>query len=182
MEQATGCAQTLNPCLTRRRLLQGTAVSTVFLAIPGLPGKVVAAQMTTYPRQKIATLSSLGLQQPLIFTYPDTGPSSLSMLIKLGERAGGGLGPQQDVVAFNTLCTHMGGPLIGSYQKTDSALGPCPFHQTTFDLTKHGMVISGHATESLPQVLLELQGDDIYAVGVLGLIFGRYDNLRGEGS
>jgi arsenite oxidase small subunit len=40
------------------------------------------------------------------------------------------------------------------------------------------MIIGGHATESLPQVLLELEGDNIYAVGMIGLIYGRYDNLK----
>ena len=34
------------------------------------------------------------------------------------------------------------------------------------------MVISGHGTESLPQIVLEVQGDDIYAVGVMGLVYG----------
>ncbi len=183
MDQDKACAQMLNPCLTRRRLLQGSsaaAATTVFLSIPGIKGKAVAAQMTSYPRKKIGTLSGLRVNQPLIFTYPDNGASSLSMLVKLGVQAGGGIGPTQDVVAFNTLCTHMGGPLIGSFQKGHQALGPCPLHQSTFDLTKHGMIISGHATASLPQVLLELEGDDIFAVGIIGLIFGRHDNLYGE--
>ena len=58
--------------------------------------------------------------------------------------------------------------------------GPCPTHLTTFDLTRHGIVIAGHATESLPQITLEVQGDDIYASGVLGLVFGRRDNLPGR--
>ena len=34
------------------------------------------------------------------------------------------------------------------------------------------MVVSGHATESLPQIVLEINGDDIYAVGVMGLVYG----------
>jgi arsenite oxidase small subunit len=38
------------------------------------------------------------------------------------------------------------------------------------------MVVSGHATQGLPQVVLELDGDDIVAVGILGLIFGFHDN------
>ncbi|MBT6910082.1 MAG: arsenate reductase (azurin) small subunit, partial [Rhodospirillaceae bacterium] len=54
-----------------------------------------------------------------------------------------------------------------------------PLHLSTYDLTRHGILISGQAYQSLPQVLLELDGDDIYAVGVFGLIFGRYDNLQG---
>ncbi|MBI1906526.1 MAG: arsenate reductase (azurin) small subunit, partial [Rhodocyclales bacterium] len=59
-------------------------------------------------------------------------------------------------------------------------LGPCPMHLTTFDLTKHGMVVAGHGTESLPQILLEVEGDDIYAVGVMGLIYGYADNQSGR--
>ncbi|MFQ5872678.1 MAG: arsenate reductase (azurin) small subunit [Dehalococcoidia bacterium] len=183
MDKEQRCAGGLNPCMTRRRLLQGTgtvAATTVFLSIPGRKGKAIAAQMASYPRKKIGQLSSLRVKQPLIFNYPDNGASSMSMLVKLGEQAGGGIGPKQDVVAFTTLCAHMGGPLVGAYQKDHSALGPCPLHQSTFDLTRHGMVIAGHATESLPQVLLELEGDDIYAVGMIGLIYGRHDNLHGE--
>jgi arsenite oxidase small subunit len=48
---------------------------------------------------------------------------------------------------------------------------------TTFDLTKHGMVAAGQATESLPQIVLETNGDDIWATGVMGLIFGYHSNL-----
>lgn len=169
----------LNPCLTRRAFLIGggaAATTTLLLSLPGLGLKNVAAQVTTYPKKRIATLSALKLDQPLSFTYPDTGMNSQSLLIKLGVPAGAGIGPGQDVVAFNTICTHMGGP-VGIYVQSAKALGPCPFHFTTFDLTRHGIVISGHATESLPQVLLELEGDDIVAVGILGLIYGRFDNL-----
>ena len=33
------------------------------------------------------------------------------------------------------------------------------------------MVITGHATASLPQVVLELDGDEIRAVGMQGLVY-----------
>jgi len=56
-------------------------------------------------------------------------------------------------------------------------MGPCPLHLTTFDLTRHGMVISGHATDGLPQARLEVLGDDIVATGVTGLIYGVEDNF-----
>ena len=46
----------------------------------------------------------------------------------------------------------------------------------TFDLMRHGTVVSGHATQGLPQVALELDWDDLLAVGILGLIFGFRDN------
>ncbi len=169
-------------CMSRRAFLfrsSAAVVGTVVLPhIPGLRGQAVAAEVARYPRMLIGKLSALKAGTPVNFNYPDKGANSGSLLIKLGALAGGGIGPDQDVVAFNSLCTHMGGPMAGSYKAEDQVLGPCPLHQSTFDLTRHGMIVGGHATESLPQVLLELEGDDIYAVGMLGLIYGRYDNLK----
>ena len=40
-----------------------------------------------------------------------------------------------------------------------------------------GIITSAHSTQNLPQVVLEVEGDDIYAVGVKGLIYGMPDNL-----
>jgi arsenite oxidase small subunit len=97
----------------------------------------------------------------------------------MGQKAGGGVGKQRDVVAFNTICTHQGGPLMGTYNAEHKTLGQCPFHLTTYDLTRYGIIVSGQAYQSLPQVLLEVKGDSIYAVGVMGLIFGRNNNLIG---
>jgi arsenite oxidase small subunit len=124
-------------------------------------------------------MSELKLDQPVIFNYPDDGASSTSILVKMGQKAGGGVGKQRDVVAFNTICTHQGGPLLGSYNTEYKTLGQCPFHLTTYDLTRYGIIVSGQAYQSLPQVLLEVKGDSIYAVGVMGLIFGRNNNLIG---
>ena len=170
------------PCLTRRSffLRSGAVVGgTVLLTnIPGLEGKAIAAEVAGYPRKLIGDMSKLRVNKPVLFSYPDEGMNSSSMLVKLDSPAGGGIGGDADVVAFNTLCTHMGGPLAGAFSPDDQALGPCPLHQSTFDLSRHGMIISGHGTESLPQVLLELDGDKIYAVGMIGLIYGRYDNLE----
>ena len=97
-------------------------------------------------------------------------------LVKLGQPAGGGVGEEEDIVAFNSFCTHQGGPLAGKFQVDPGVAGPCPLHWTTFDLTRHGTVVSGHATLGLPQITLEIDGDDIYATGVIGLIFGYNDN------
>ena len=100
--------------------------------------------------------------------------------MKLGTEAGGGIGADKDIVAFSSLCTHMGWGLSDTritYRKEHKMLGPCPLHLTTFDLTRYGMVVAGHATEALPQIVLEVDGDDIIATGVLGLIYGKRDNL-----
>ncbi|MFQ5774873.1 MAG: arsenate reductase (azurin) small subunit [Kiloniellaceae bacterium] len=158
-----------------------TATFTVMVVLnPGTPhAQRVPAAVATYPRKFVAKLSELRQDVPVDFDYPDDGAYAESMLVKLGRPAGGGIGPERDVVAFSYTCTHQGGPLSGTYKPEDKALGPCPLHLSTYDLTRHGILISGQAYQSLPQVLLELDGDDIYAVGVFGLIFGRYDNLQG---
>ncbi len=169
-------------CLMNRRqflLTGGLATTVVMVGIPGLAESQTPAVVATYPRKFITKLSSLKVDEPFDFEYPDEGQYAESILVKLGTEAGGGLGPDKDVVAFNYTCTHQGGSLQGTYQAPDKALGPCPLHLTTFDLTRHGIFISGQAYQSLPQVLLELDGDDIYAVGMFGLIYGRFDNLLG---
>jgi arsenite oxidase small subunit len=101
------------------------------------------------------------------------------MLVKADIECGGGVGKQKDVVAFSYMCTHQGGPLMGSYKVTGEhrTVGQCPLHLSTFDIRRHGIIVSGQAYESLPQVLLEVDGDDIYAVGIMGLLFGRTNNL-----
>ncbi len=170
------------PCLMNRRtflLTGGVTTAVVMIGIPGLPEAQTPAVVATYPRKLITKLSSLKDDEPFDFEYPDEGQYAESILVKLGREAGGGVGPKSDVVAFNYTCTHQGGPLQGTYQAADKALGPCPLHLTTFDLTRHGIFISGQAYQSLPQVLLEVEGDDIYAVGMFGLIYGRFYNLQG---
>lgn len=167
-------------CMSRRQfLLAGGAVVTL-AAVPG--GLTFAAPLQAlkadYPKVKIGSLSALKTGKPVEFAYPY--PNVRNILVKLGAPAGAGVGKDNDVVAFNQQCTHMGGPLQGTYKEKHQALGPCPLHLTTFDLTRHGMVISGHGTESLPQIVLETQGDDIYAVGVLGLIHGYSANTAGR--
>ena len=177
---------TERPCLSRRQFLLtsgGVTATTVFLSfLPGVSrAQAVPAKLAKYPRKKIAKLSRLKTDVPVIFKYPHDDLYSLNFVVKLGVPAGGGVGAKKDVVAFNTLCTHMGGDLSGlkkTYLKEHKIVGPCPLHLTTFDLTRHGMVVAGHATESLPQVVLEVKGDDVYATGVLGLVYGKRDNLE----
>jgi len=170
-------------CLVSRRkfLIAGGVTTTVMITLnPGTPmAEEVPATVTTYPRKFIAKMSELKQDEPVDFSYPDDGAYSDNMIVKLGVRAGGGLGPEADVVAFNYACTHQGNSLSGSYKPDTKSLGACALHLSTYDLTRHGILISGQAYQSLPQVLLELEGDDIYATGVFGLIFGRMDNLHG---
>jgi len=180
IEQGKGSGK----CLISRRgflLTSGAATSVVMLNLSGTDGAQAKtpAVVATYPRKFITKLSALAVDKPMDFTYPDEGAYAESMIVRLGVQAGGGIGPNRDVVAFNNTCTHQGGTLAGTYQGETKSLGACPLHLSTYDLIRHGILISGQAYQSLPQVLLELDGDDVYAVGIFGLIFGRYDNLEG---
>lgn len=169
----------LSSCLATRRqflFMSGAAAATVLLTqIPGLGLSNAFAVVAKYPRQKIGKLSALKQDMPVSFAYPSKDIKNI--LIKLGTQAGGGVGPQKDVVAFNPVCTHMGGNIEKLYHPDYKVLGQCPLHLSTFDLTRHGIIVSGHATESLPQIELEVEGDDIYATGVIGLVYGRSSNV-----
>ncbi|MCL6416555.1 arsenate reductase (azurin) small subunit [Aestuariirhabdus sp. Z084] len=172
--------------LSRRNFLMYSstaAVSASVISVNLFPGTAQAANMNarvvSYPRKKVANLSELKTNKPIDFNYPDDGPQTQCMIAKMGVQAGGGVGSDKDIVAFSYMCTHQGGPLQNTYRATDEhrTLGQCPFHLSLFDLRRHGIIVSGQAYESLPQVLLEIQGDEVYAVGMLGLLFGRNHNL-----
>ena len=186
-EDSCDTPESHDSCMMNRRefmLFGSTAIvsaSTISLSL--LPGTSYAdqqkAQVVGYPRIKVAKLSELKENTPVDFQYPDKNTGSQCSLVKMGVEAGGGIGDKKDIVAFSTLCTHQGGPLMGTYKATDEhrTLGPCPLHLSLYDIRRHGIVVSGQAYQSIPQVLLEVEGDDVYAVGMMGLIFGRNKNL-----
>ncbi len=162
-------------CLGRRELLITGGTAVTVLATFGRAGPAIGQGMqlvmSRYPRRRVAALAELAPKRPIPFRYPTEEVENL--LIKLGEPAGGGIGPAADIVAFHTVCPHMGGVMDATtYKAAHAVLGPCPLHLSTFDLTRHGMVVSGHATASLPQIVLEVEGGDIVATGVMGLLYG----------
>ncbi len=138
------------------------------------PGTTKVIQLD--PLRKIASLDDLVEGEPLDFQYPSEEHSNF--IVKLGSVALDGVGPDKDVVAFNYLCSHMGCPLNGTYRHDYSMLGPCPCHFSRFDLSKNGLLILGQATQSLPQIVLEVRESEIYAIGVMGLLYGLWNNLN----
>lgn len=128
-----------------------------------------------YPRVRVAGVDELTTGVPVPFEYPLQGQTA--ELVKLGKPAKFGLGADGDIVAFSTKCTHMGWPLGGSYKADTCVWGPCPGHLSTFDAAAGGQCVLGQGTQNLPQVALVIDGNDIYAEGVLGLIYGYRDNL-----
>lgn len=177
---------TIHRKLSRRRFIKSAgmagALAVGIFAFPSGLTQVVqavtpdAVRITrTYPRLKIARLADLIEGQPVDFRYPLR--EHQNFVVKLGAPAWDGIGPVGDIVAFNYLCSHMGCPLNGQYKHEHRMLGPCPCHFSRFDLAKNGIMILGQATQSLPQVLLELEQGEIHAVAVSGLVYGYHDNL-----
>jgi arsenite oxidase small subunit len=123
-----------------------------------------------YPLTKVAKLSELKLNVPVQFNYPDDGAPAL--LLKLGRPALGGVGKDQDIVAFSSLCTHMGCPV--QFNKGHFV---CPCHYSLFDPAVNGQCYQGLATQYLPQVRLRVDAGEIFAEGIDGLIWGRIENM-----
>lgn len=117
-----------------------------------------------YESNKIGTVSQLKKDGEIDFNYPDDNSMCKAVYVN-GE-----------IKAYSIICTHKGCPTL--YNK-DLQQFECPCHFTKYDAAKDGQMVIGHATGGLPKVLLEIKGDDIYAVGFDGLIFGRINNNRG---
>ena len=142
----------------------------------GAKAKPTDTSRTTlpYPRKHIGTASHLSEHSPLRFSYPD--PASPCLALKTGAAVPGGVGPNADIVAYSTQCTHMGCPLA---YDVGSKTFKCGCHFSMFDAEKEGQMICGQATEDLPRIALEYDGKTgrLTAVGVDGLIYGRQANV-----
>jgi arsenite oxidase small subunit len=139
-------------------------------------GEKVQFAFPEYPDIVIANLADIIPGEPILFEYPQA--SQKNMLVKLEKPAEEGIGPEGDVVAYSTACSHMGAPLDNVYNHEYGILGPCPLHFSTFDLSKSGMNVMGKASDHLPQVALSVDDNgDIRAGGMFGLIYGYPANL-----
>jgi arsenite oxidase small subunit len=168
------------PCdsITRRNFLILGGASVTVLATYGTGSQAQELVSSSYVRTIVGRVSELEPGVATSFTYPNDDIENV--LVMLDEEAGGGVGEARNIVAFNTICPHQGGYMgAEDFKRPHSVLGPCPLHLSTFDLTKHGMIVSGHAVESLPQIVLEIDGDDIIATGVMGLFYGYSQNPTG---
>lgn len=140
----------------------------------GETAPAAAAVVATFPRRRIASLRALDGGRPVAFDYPGDGQTNY--VVKLGRPSAAGIGPESDVVAYSRICTHMG-CVVDEFDAATSTLGPCPCHFSTFDFAKDGDVVLGQATQSLPRVLMEVEGDDVVATGMLRLIYGYRNSL-----
>jgi len=138
-----------------------TKTSTVTTTVTG------TATAAGFPIVKVANLSQLTVNSPITFNYPLADEPNV--LVKLGQKAQGGVGPDGDIVAFSMICQHLGcNPQYkAANPSTSQTPGPvayCPCHGSIYDFVNGGKVLTGPAALPLPQVMLEVDSSgDIYA-------------------
>lgn len=130
------------------------------------------AKTVDYPIIDIAPLASIEPGSEIAFDYPDE--NSPAVLLRMADPVESGIGPDKDIVAYSMLCTHKGCPL--NYL-ADRKMLVCPCHWSSFDPAKGGRMIIGQASQSLPQMQLDIRDGMVRAVGVDGLIYGRHTNI-----
>lgn len=114
-----------------------------------------------YPVSKVGSLSILKKSGEIDFNYPDNDSPCKAVFVN-GE-----------VKAYSVLCTHKGCPTMYDASAQEFV---CPCHFSKFDAAKSGQMIIGQATGKLPEIMVQIKGDDVIAYGVDGLIFGRISN------
>lgn len=141
-------------------------------------GVVGSAAGGCTPRQSIAKASELVIGVAQAFEYPAGHPA---FVVRLEGPAEHGVGAGADLVAFHLACPHMGCPLGTSDATAMKAgrLGPCACHQSLFDMRFSGRQIYGRATQNLVRVLLEVEANEVFAVGIEGTPFGEPPVVEG---
>lgn len=164
--------------LGRRSFLRGGGVAVAGAAAsiatgPAAQAAGPALARIAYPSVRLAKLSDLKVGEAFEVSYPDA--DAPGVLLKLGKRVPGGVGPDGDVVGFTTVCPHKGFPL--RYDASDHSFS-CPGHYSRFDAENGGQQIWGQATQNLPQYTLRVdEAGDIHAEGVDELLYGRLSNV-----
>jgi len=174
---------------SRRNFLKFATVASAVLAVGGIAAVLKSITNTApptaattgtaasmqFPRVKVAQLSDLTISQPISFNYPlDNEPN---ILVKLGTKAVGGVGPDGDIVAFSSICQHLGciygfqaagsSPTCNASYKADRPVGYCCCHGSVYDLVNKANVIAGPSQRPQPQVLLEVDSSGIiFATGM----------------
>lgn len=149
------------------------------LSAPAAPipnGTSTATTSTGFPTVLVANITSLIDNNPVQFNYPlEETPN---IIVKLGVKASGGVGPDGDIVAFSMICQHLGciygfvpegqAAACNSSYKASRPVGYCCCHGSIYDFVNAAAVIGGPAPRPVPQVILDYDSTtgDIYATGM----------------
>lgn len=156
------------------------AVTKSLVSPPASPSSQAASSPSSssspFPRVKVGNISDLTQSKSVTFNYPlEETPN---ILVKLGQKAEGGVGPDGDIVAFSQICQHLGcvyaylepgaSPSCDASYKASGPVGYCCCHGSVFDLVNGAKVIAGPSPRPEPQVILDFDDStgDIYATGM----------------
>ena len=161
---------------SRRNFLKFAMAVSAMLAVGGIATVPAAGTgLSVFPRVKVAQLNDLTIGQPIVFNYPLEDEPNI--LVKLGTKADGGVGPDEDIVAFSSICQHLGcnfgfqaagsSPVCNPSYNADRPVGYCCCHGSVYDFVNKANVIAGPSPRPQPQVLLEVDSSgNIFATGM----------------
>jgi arsenite oxidase small subunit len=166
----------------KRRDFKRMALISIGLGVVGILPMLRSAipapvEVPKWPRVKVANAKGLNVGSSKIFTYPLE--DSPNVLVKLGKRVDGGVGPDGDIVGYSQICQHLG--CFVRFQSSAQQAGStgnvfyCPCHAGIYDVSS-GQILGGPPLYPLPQVLLQYDSTsgDIFAYGMgPPVIFGK---------
>ncbi|NUQ76574.1 MAG: Rieske 2Fe-2S domain-containing protein [Polyangiaceae bacterium] len=103
------------------------------------------------PRARIASLRDIAPGTAVTFNYPNEHTPCLLIRTDDGE-----------LLAYEQKCTHLSCAVV---PKIGQGVLHCPCHEGYFDL-RTGQKLAGPPPRPLPKVILEVEGDDIFAVAI----------------
>lgn len=113
---------------------------------------VIRQRSPAWPRVRVASLRDLPVGGAVVFDYPTERDKCL--LIR----------PEPDLlVAYSQACTHLSCPVV---PRVSEGVLHCPCHEGLFDL-RTGRNIAGPPPRPLPRIELDVQGGEVFAVGVV---------------
>ena len=108
-----------------------------------------------YPSKAVGKGGALSVNQPVAFTFPDA--SSPCALVKTGSPVPGGVGPNQDIVAYSTMCTHMGCP-VAYDPRTEGVQVPVPLQHVRCRERRADGLRPGHRESAADRAALQREG------------------------
>ena len=104
-----------------------------------------------FPLTRVANASDLPVPGAKVFHYP--GPHDPCLLMRTAEGT---------LVAYSQKCTHLS---CAVFPSDDGTKLECPCHEGYFSAAD-GRVLQGPPPRPLPRIVLEVNGDAVWATGV----------------
>ena len=103
------------------------------------------------PLKRVASIGDIPVGGTIVFHYPES--SDPCLLLRTGEN---------EYLAYDQKCTHLACAVTPDFKKNQLV---CPCHKGYFDIAT-GRPLAGPPRRPLPQITLQMRGNDIYATGV----------------